>query len=553
MGATNSTEREAILHTQSRGSLRGTQRVDRTTGLPVYTRYTRVPYALPPIASQRWRRPVALPADFSFSNQKTGEPGDYTIFGNACPQPLYGHSAVVLENELAAKEAEATYGEDCLYLNVWVPEREAPEGGWPVQIYLHGGWLQVGDAMQTSANDPFDLLKTYPRIIVSPTYRLNLFGFLASPELAAESNSGATGNFGFWDQRMAIEWVHANISLFGGNSHNISVGGLSAGAHSSLFQLYYDTYLPEPERLIKRIYLFSNAIGIQPKSVTSSECQAQFDEVLSGFKIPLSLQAGEKLAALREIPEADLVSKITTLKHHTFRAVTDGDFIPSTFLRSIRDGSFATLLAKHGVSIFLGEVANEEMLYRLVNPATSLSTLKTQLNNYYPSHVTEALLGAYPIPSGSAPPEDWAEIYGRIAADAQVHATIRGLTNSLLSPPPGMTPLPISSVHRYRIDWRAKALDQWLDPAALACHASDIPIWSLSGRRAGFSDKDEETMKELLEPFAQFLEGGKVNWGTETKDDVKQVLTDGTVRIMKDKRWEEGLRIWEVMMKAQGL
>jgi carboxylesterase type B len=59
--------------------------------------------------------------------------------------------------------------------------------------------------MQTSMHDPFDLLKIYPRIIVSPTYRLNLFGFLASPELAEESAPAGTGNFGFWDQRMAIE------------------------------------------------------------------------------------------------------------------------------------------------------------------------------------------------------------------------------------------------------------------------------------------------------------------------------------------------------------
>jgi carboxylesterase type B len=73
MGATNSTQREVILNTPSRGSLRGIQQADRITGLPVLTRYTRIPYALPPIASRRWQRPFALATDFSFSNLQTGD------------------------------------------------------------------------------------------------------------------------------------------------------------------------------------------------------------------------------------------------------------------------------------------------------------------------------------------------------------------------------------------------------------------------------------------------------------------------------------------------
>jgi carboxylesterase type B len=61
---------------------------------------------------------------------------------------------------------------------------------------------------------------------------------------------------------MAIEWVHADISLFGGNPENISVGSLYAGAHSSTFQLYYDRSRPAVERLIKRVDFFSNAVSI---------------------------------------------------------------------------------------------------------------------------------------------------------------------------------------------------------------------------------------------------------------------------------------------------
>lgn len=136
MGATNSTNREINLKTSSRGALRGITQIDQTSGQPVCSRYTRIPYALPPTGSRRWCRPVALPVDFSFNDSTTGEPGNYTEFGNVCPQPQYGHSAAALENKNAAPEPEKKQSEDCLYLNMWVPAGKAPEGGWPVQIYL---------------------------------------------------------------------------------------------------------------------------------------------------------------------------------------------------------------------------------------------------------------------------------------------------------------------------------------------------------------------------------------------------------------------------------
>lgn len=136
MGATNSTCREAVLDTGSRGALRGITYTDRTTGQPACSRYTRIPYAFPPVGSRRWRRPVALPADWSFNDSATGEPGNYTEFGHTCPQPVYGDSAARLENELAAEEAQMGRSEDCLYLNVWVPEGQPPPGGWAVQVYI---------------------------------------------------------------------------------------------------------------------------------------------------------------------------------------------------------------------------------------------------------------------------------------------------------------------------------------------------------------------------------------------------------------------------------
>ncbi|RDW87508.1 carboxylic ester hydrolase-8 [Coleophoma crateriformis] len=540
MGATNSLLSTHELETPS-GTLTGRKETCPTTKKHILTRYTRVPYALPPTGSRRWQKPHPLPQDYTFS-KSDGSPGEYTRLGNVCPQPVYGHNSVMLPNKDAAVEEETLYDEDCLFLNIWVPGGKAPEGGWPVQIFLHGGWLQVGNAMQSAPHDPYHLISQMPRIIVAPTYRLNLFGFLSTPSLEA-------ANFGFWDQRLAIEWTHERISHFGGNADNITLGGLSAGAYSTIFQLFYDTLRPDDKRILKRVYLYSNAVGVQPDAVDSEACADQFEDLCTRFDIDSSLSAEQKVERLRRVPYTELVEQILKLKKHTFRASTDGEFVPKTFLRDILDGTFTARLKKHGVSIMLGEVENEEMLYRLVNPASSYATMVQQLNNYYPAPVTDALLasGIYEIPESGADKDEWRDCFAKIVADCQVHATIRGFASSLLET---ADPLPINKVHRYRICWRAKGLDEWLDPDVGLCHAADVPIWTLSGTRAGYNELDIQRVKEWLAPQVQFLEGKEVNWGTTTATEVRLFEKIGEIQIAPDKLWDNGLKVWECMSKA---
>lgn len=231
MGATQSFEHPHVLET-SQGKLQGIEQRD-SSGKPICHRYLKVPYALPPVGSLRWRRPQPLPSNFTF-NSSSGSPGDYTKFGPICPQPHYTHDIALVENHSAAPPIENVQSEDCLYLNIWVPAGNPPADGWPVEFYIHGGWLQVGDANQDHVHDSTAALAhSTPRIIVSATYRLNLFGFLAGSDLASVKEDPAPANYGFWDQRCALEWVAKRISLFGGNPSKISVGGLSAGANST--------------------------------------------------------------------------------------------------------------------------------------------------------------------------------------------------------------------------------------------------------------------------------------------------------------------------------
>jgi carboxylesterase type B len=550
MGATQSKTTQ-FVHETPRGSLAGIEYWSHANK-PVCRRFTRVPYALPPTGQLRWRRPQPLPESFSFS-EPSGKPGNYTVFGPVCPQPVYAYSDVLLENKDAAPEPELIEKEDCLYLNIWVPAGTPPEAGWPVVFYIHGGWLQIGNAMQSNAFDPFDLLASTstPRIIVAPTYRLNLFGFLASSVLAELAEDPAPGNYGFWDQRAALEWTAVNIGYFGGDPANITVGGHSAGAYSTLFQLYHDTYLPAEERLIKRIFLYSNAVGVQPNTYSSDFNTNQFDELCSVLSVPATLSPAEKISHLRTFHSTDLVAAISKLTFHTFRACTEESFVPSHFLESIHDGSFTTHLANNGVQIMLGDVRDERLMYRLVNPPSDYATLKRQLQNYYPGPVVQALLMHYDLPGEEAPAVEWQDIYGIITGDCQSHAMVRGFAHSLLHPPEGSKALPTTSVHRYRINWRAKSLDAWLDPKVGVCHGADMPIWWCSGFRAGFTDEDKKITQEWLEPFARFVAGKETEWGAKDEEGLRRLDESGEIMVVKDEDWEKGLRVWDLMHQAQ--
>jgi carboxylesterase type B len=220
----------------------------------------------------------------------------------------------------------------------------------------------------------------FKAIVVMPGYRVNAFGFLAGKELEdeARANGEAYSNFGFWDQRTALEWTHDRIAAFGGNKHNITVAGYSAGSYSTFQQLAYDVYLPQRSSIIKRgavacvgfvwlvlivlaVCMLSNGPGLRPRSTESR--QKQFDELLRWLDIPLTLSAAEKMSRLRTVPARQLIAVQSSMKFHEFRPVADGSFINDNLIDSINDGSFAKQLKDRGIKIMNGEVADEHYLY----------------------------------------------------------------------------------------------------------------------------------------------------------------------------------------------
>nr|WP_323783029.1 carboxylesterase family protein [Amylibacter sp.] len=187
-----------------------------------------LPYALPPTGQRRWCPPVAVP------DRKTLR--DATRFGVACPQPSR-RAGSVYECDIPIKD------EDCLNLNIWVPE-DAQD--LPVFVWIHGGNLLRGAGSEPLTNGA--ALAKRGQVVVTINYRLNILGYLAHPELDAESANGVSGNYGLLDQIAALEWVKRNISAVGGNPDNVTVAGESAGALS----VYYLMCAPAAQGLFAR-------------------------------------------------------------------------------------------------------------------------------------------------------------------------------------------------------------------------------------------------------------------------------------------------------------
>ncbi|XP_047991984.1 carboxylesterase 1E [Leguminivora glycinivorella] len=193
--------------------------------------YLGIPYAQPPIDLRRFQAPdyTILPAWEDVKNatsfapdcmqsEPNAEEGDVQRVQLSKHDKLFG---TLLESQLE-EPRKKEFSEDCLYLNVYVPDGFKIEG-YPTMVWFHGG-----NFMRGSPNDlnPFQLVLSQKVIFVSVAYRLNIFGFFSTLD------QEATGNYGILDQVAALNWVKNNIAAFGGDPDNVCIFGHDAGAVS---------------------------------------------------------------------------------------------------------------------------------------------------------------------------------------------------------------------------------------------------------------------------------------------------------------------------------
>jgi len=167
-----------------------------------------IPFAAPPTGDLRWKAPQ--PVVPWLGTRKT------TSFGAGC-----------MQDPGLAKQmgADVPLSEDCLFIDVWTPA-DTPADGLPVIAWIYGGGYNSG-MTSVPLYDGANFARSGV-VFVSISYRVGPFGFLATPELSAESGHGS-GNYGMLDQIAGLKWVQENIAQFGGDPAKVTIMGHSAG------------------------------------------------------------------------------------------------------------------------------------------------------------------------------------------------------------------------------------------------------------------------------------------------------------------------------------
>uniref|UniRef100_W5MF28 Carboxylic ester hydrolase n=1 Tax=Lepisosteus oculatus TaxID=7918 RepID=W5MF28_LEPOC len=159
------------------------------------------------------------------------------------PKPHPGWSGVLKATEFRKRCLQITFtqtstrgSEDCLYLNIWVPQGSKVSTGLPVMVYIYGGAFLVGGSQGANFLENYlysgeEIADRGKVIVVTANYRVGTLGFLST------GDANGPGNYGLRDQHAAIAWVHRNIKAFGGDPDNITIFGESAGSASVNFQI----------------------------------------------------------------------------------------------------------------------------------------------------------------------------------------------------------------------------------------------------------------------------------------------------------------------------
>lgn len=170
-----------------------------------------IPYAAPPVGALRWRAPR--------------EPESWKGIRHAGKfGPRAAQKGTVL--------GWPTGSEDCLYLNIWRPDSAEKE--LPVYVWIHGGGNSTGSSDAVSDYRGHALASTADAVFVSINYRLGVLGWFSHPALRIGEPETDSGNFGTLDIIAALTWIAGNIRAFGGDPHNVTIAGESAGAFNVL-------------------------------------------------------------------------------------------------------------------------------------------------------------------------------------------------------------------------------------------------------------------------------------------------------------------------------
>jgi para-nitrobenzyl esterase len=295
-----------------------------------------LPYAAPPVGDLRWKPPQ--PAAQWKGVREAAQ------YGARCMQrPVFPDMVF----------QDAGPSEDCLFLNVFTPAAAKPKSKLPVMFWIHGGGYEGGSASEPRHNG--DFLPPKGVVLVTINYRLDVFGFLATSELAQEETQnahGSAGNYGLMDMVAALQWVHANIVRFGGDPGNVTIFGESAGSFA------VSTLMAAASAQ----GLFQKAIGESGGALkvgdanqpTLAEKEEQEEQWVASLGVSTSAQPGPAqgglaqpglaqpgLAQLRALPAATILDAAGKPGAPDFSPVVDGWLLTEPVAQTYAEGKQA--------------------------------------------------------------------------------------------------------------------------------------------------------------------------------------------------------------------
>jgi para-nitrobenzyl esterase len=442
--------------------------------------YLGIPFAAAPVRELRWKEPQPVAAWKGVYNADRKMP--------ECIQVLRAHDI----NHYFGEEATS---EDCLYLNVWAPANARAGANLPVIVFLYGGGFTIGSSGMAIYGG--EKVAEHGAIFVNFNYRVGALGFMAHPELTAESPHRQSGDYGFLDQIAGLQWIQRNIALFGGDPAKVIVSGQSAGAGSvSVLQAS-----PLAKGLFRGVVAMSGSAwnnGGEAPSLSDAE------------KIGLRIQDALKTRSLNEMRQvpADRILALQSENQVGARggsirvggAIVDGYFLPASPAQLFASGR------QNDVPLITGFTHDESS--NELRTAKSLAEYRVVAEKFYGPDA-DVFLRLYPAASD-------VQAHEMGATAAREGMVERGARNwAIAQAAHGKAPVYLflySRVHPYIPG--VHIADQ--DPATIgAYHTSDVPYWfgtldslNLIRPTRNWTAADRDLSQRMMDTLISFAKTG---------------------------------------------
>lgn len=293
-----------------------------------YYAFKGIPFAEPPVGDLRFKSPMP--------------PGPWSgVRNGSAPSPICPQIDIL---SYMTGSLQVLGNEDCLYLDVYVPEKNA--SNFPVMVWIHGGAFLFGSA---SDFNPAPLM-TEDVVVVMIQYRIGALGFLSTED------SVMSGNYGLKDQVMALRWVQDNIQSFGGDPSRVTLFGESAGGMSA----HYLMLSPMSKGLFHRA-IAQSGTAVLPVLWNDDARQhaATLGQMLDCPEVnPKNLDSEALKDCLKKVSAEKLVMAIKAFSTfldspRVIRPTVDGEFLPEHPAKMLRKGNY------HRVNFMTGITRDE--------------------------------------------------------------------------------------------------------------------------------------------------------------------------------------------------